>query len=152
MPKVTVQFADRVDVVLLRHRLRRDLLAAVAPDDVVEDARGCPRACVERAEHGVDGRRADLVAALDQLDELVDDSARLGDLRLVALEREPVAAQQDRAVEPVAQRVEHAVADAGELGRDVVRDVENFLHAPQCRRSGRSRRPRARRASRGRAG
>ena len=70
----------------------------------------------------------DLVAALDELDELVDDRLRLGHVLLVAVERQPVAAEEDRAVEPVAQRVEHAVADAGELGGDVVRDVENFLH------------------------
>ena len=83
---------------------------------------------VERAEHGVDGVRADLVPALDQLDELVDDRARLGDLVVVALERQLVPAQADRAVQPLAQRVEHAVADARELGGDLVRDVENFLH------------------------
>ena len=80
-------------------------------------------ACVERAEHRVDGARADLVAALDQLDELVDDGARLARrCSLVALERQLVAAQADRAAQPVAQRVEHAVADPGELGGDLVRD------------------------------
>jgi hypothetical protein len=47
---------------------------------------------VERAEHGLDRGRADLVAAFDQLDELVHDGARLRHLRLVALEREPVPA------------------------------------------------------------
>ena len=83
--------------------------------------------------HGVDRARPDLVAALDQLDELVDDCPRLGHVRLLALDREPVAAEQDRAVEPVAQRVEHAVAHAGELGCDVVRDREDFLHRSQCR-------------------
>ena len=71
--------ADRVDVGLLRHGLRRDLLAAVPPDDVLEHlAHVVVR--LERAEHGVDGLRADLVAALDQLDELVDHLARLPDL------------------------------------------------------------------------
>ena len=83
---------------------------------------------VERADHRVDGRRPDVVAALDELDELVHDRARLGDLGLLALDREPVAAQQDRAGEPVAQLVEHRVAHPGELRRDVVRDRENFLH------------------------
>ena len=38
-------------------------------------------------------------------------AARLGDLHVVALDRQLVAAQADRAAEPVAQRVEHAVAD-----------------------------------------
>ena len=129
---VIVCVADRVDVALLVDRLRRDLLAAVAPDDVLEDVADV-LGLVERAEHGVDGARADLVAALDQLDELVDDRARLGDAGVVALERQLVAAQADRAVEPLAQRVEHAVADAGQLGGDVVRDRENFLQRGQCR-------------------
>ena len=96
------------------------------PDDVVEDVADV-LGLVERAEHRVDRVRADLVAALDQLDELVDDRARLGDVRVVALERQLVAAQADRAVEPLAERSEHAVADAGELGGDVVGDRENFL-------------------------
>ena len=92
------------------------------PDDVVEDGADVVR-LVERAEHGVDRRRPDLVPALDELHQLLDDRARLGDLRLVALDRQPVAAQADRAVEPVAQRVEHAVAHARELGRNLVRNV-----------------------------
>ena len=114
--------ADRVDVALLRHRLRRDLLAAVAPDDVLEDvadvlAPGRARATTASTVFG-----PDLVAALDQLDELVDDRARLGDLRVVALDRQLVAAQQDACSRSrVAQRVEHAVADPGELRGDLVR-------------------------------
>ena len=76
---------------------------------------------------------ADLVAALDQLDELVDHRARLGDVLLVALEGQLVAAQADRALQALAQRVEHAVGDPGELGRDGVRDIERFLHGCQCR-------------------
>jgi hypothetical protein len=47
---------------------------------------------------------------------------------VVALDRQAVAAQQDRAPKPVTQRVEDAVADRGELGRDFVRDRENLLH------------------------
>ncbi len=127
MPKVTVQRADRLDVVLLRDRLRRDLLAAVAPDDVVEELADVG-ALLEHAEHGVDGARADLVAVLDQLDDLVHDGARLGDRVLVALERQPVPAQEDRGAQALAQRVEHAVGDPGELSRDVVRNREDFLH------------------------
>ena len=118
--------ADRVDVALLVDRLRRDLRAAMAPDDVVEDVADV-LGLVERAEHRVDRGRADLVPALDQLDELVDDRARLGDVRVVALERQLVPAQADRAVEALAERSEHAVAHAGELGGDVVGDRENFL-------------------------
>ena len=46
---------------------------------------------------------------------------------VVALEREPVAAQEDGDLEAVAERVEDAVVDRGELGRDLVGDRENFL-------------------------
>ena len=88
---------------------------------------------VDRAEDGVDGAGADLLAALDELDELLDDRLRLGDLQVVAGEREAVSAQVDGAAEPVAERVEHSVADARELRRDLVRDVENRLHKRQCR-------------------
>ena len=96
------------------------------PDDVVEDVADV-LGLVERAEHGVDGARADLVPALDELDELVDDRAGLGDARVVALERQLVAAQADRAVQTLAQRAQHGVSDARQLGGDVVRDRENFL-------------------------
>jgi hypothetical protein len=67
------------------------------------------------------------VTALDELDELVYDRPGLGDARVVALEGQLVATEADRAVEPLAERSEHAVPDAGELGCDVVRDRENFL-------------------------
>src|SRR5579859_996739 len=123
---------DRVDVELLVDRLRRDLLAAVPPDHVLEDLADVVR-LVDRADHGVDRSRPDLVPALDQLDELVDHGPGLRDVHLLALDRQPVAAEQNRAVEPVAERVEHAVADRGELGGHVVRDVEDFLHSSQCR-------------------
>jgi hypothetical protein len=80
-------------------------------------------------EHGVDRARPDLVPALDQLGELVDDRARLDDVRVVALDRQPVAAQRQRDPQPLAEGVEHAVADGCELGGDVVGDRENFLHS-----------------------
>jgi hypothetical protein len=73
------------------------------------------------------------VAALDHLDELVDDGAGLGHALVVALDRQPVAAQADRATQSVAERVEHAVANRGELSRNVVRDIEHLLHGPKCR-------------------
>ena len=88
---------------------------------------------VDGTEDGVDRGGADLLAALDELDELLDDRLRLGDLQVVTGEREAVAAQVDGAAEPVAERVQHSVADAGELRRDLVRDVENGLHKAQCR-------------------
>ena len=117
---------------LLRDGLRRDLLAAVAPDDVLEHVADVRR-LVERRDDGADRVRADRVAALDELDELVDDRARLDDPRVVAVERQPVAAQRDRAAEPLAQRVEHAVAHPRELGGHLVRNGEDVLHAVQCR-------------------
>ena len=83
---------------------------------------------LERAQHRVDGLRADLVAALDQLDELVDDLTRLPDLRVVAVERQLIAAQADRAAETVAQRVEHALPHPRQLGRNRIGNIENFLH------------------------
>jgi hypothetical protein len=48
-------------------------------------------------------------------------------MHVVAGERQAVAAQQDVDLEPLAQRVEDAVADRRELGGDVVRDVENLF-------------------------
>ena len=78
------------------------------------------------------------MSSLDQLDELVDDGAGLADMLRVALQRQPVAAQRDRAAEPLAQRVEHAVADPGELGRDLVGDFEHLSQVARLSR----RRPR----------
>ena len=102
----------------------------MAPDDRVEDLAHV-LARLERAEHRVDGVPADLVTALDQLDELVDHRPRALDVLVVALERQLVAAQAHRALQPLAQRVEHAVRDPGQLGRDGIRDLERFLHALQ---------------------
>ena len=99
----------------------------MAPDDGVEHLADV-LAGLERAEHGVDGVRADLMTAFDQLHELVDHRARVGNLLLVALEGEPVAAQAHGAVEALLERVEDAVRDPGQLGRDGVRDVERLLH------------------------
>ena len=73
---------------------------------------------------------ADLVPALDELDELVDDRPRLGDPLAVTVEREPVPAERDRAAEPLSQRVEHPSLDAGELRRDLVGDHDDVLHPP----------------------
>ena len=109
-------------------------LPAVAPHDVLEDVAKVAR-LVERGEDGVDGARPDRVPALDQLHELVDDGPGLADLALLALERQPVAAQEDGTAEAVAKRPEDLVVDGGELGRDLVRDVENFLHRLSVGRS-----------------
>src|SRR5439155_18212559 len=79
--------ANLVYVALLRDRLRGDLVAAVTPDDVLED-RADVLSLVERVEDRVDCARADLLPGLDEVDELVHHRARLGDLRVVALDRE----------------------------------------------------------------
>ena len=55
-------------------------------------------------------------------------TARGGDLLVLALDRQLVAAQAESARQAGAQRVEHAVAHSGEL-RDLVRDGEGPLHA-----------------------
>ena len=120
--------ADRVDVMLLHHSLRSDPLAAVRPDDVVEDLADVLR-LVDRAQDRVDRAGTDLLAALDEVDELLHHRAGLAHLRVVALERQPVTTQVDRAPQPVAKRDQHAVADACELGGDFVRDVQDLLHA-----------------------
>ena len=99
----------------------------MAPDHVAEDVLDV-LGLVDRVEDCVHRRGPDLLAGLDELDELVDDRARLGDVDVVARDRQPVPAQQDGALEAVAERVEHAVADRGQLGSDVVGDVEGLFH------------------------
>ena len=96
----------------------------MAPDDVLEDLADV-LALVEHAEHGVDGPGRSR-SALDQLDELVDDGSRLDDALVVALDRQLVAAQADRAAQAVAEGVEDAVADARQLGGDVVGERRGF--------------------------
>src|SRR5205814_6808887 len=85
---------DRIDVMLLRHRLRGDLLPAVRPDDVFEDLAHVLR-LVDRVQDRVDRAGADLLPALHEIDELLDDGSRGGDLLVVSLERQPVAAEVD---------------------------------------------------------
>jgi hypothetical protein len=48
-------------------------------------------------------------------------------VHVVARDRQPVAPQQDVDLEPLAQRVEDAVTDRRQLGRDIVRDIERLL-------------------------
>ena len=71
---------------------------------------------------------SDLVAALDELHELVDDGAGRDDVLVVTSERQPVPAERDRALKALAQRVEDAVLDACELSSDLVRYVQHLLH------------------------
>jgi hypothetical protein len=98
----------------------------VSPDDVLEDLARVLGG-VERSENRVYGPRPDHLAALDQLDELVHDRAGLADPDVVALERETVATKEQSDAEAVSKRVEDAVVDRGELGRDLVGNRENFL-------------------------
>jgi hypothetical protein len=106
----------------------------VPPDDVVEDLADV-LGLVERRHDGADRVGTDLVTPFDQLDQLIHDRARRDDLLVVALDRQLVTAQSQRALEPRAQRVEHAVADGAELGGDLVRDGEDVLHPDQSRRA-----------------
>ena len=129
IPNMIGAVADGVDIALLRDRLRRDALAAVRPDDVLEDLANV-FGLVERAEDRIDGSGADFLPSLDEVDELLDDRLRLGDLDVVAGQREPVSAQVDGTAEPLPQGVEYPVTDACELRGDVVRNVENRLHKP----------------------
>jgi len=68
---------------------------------------------------------------LDQLDKLVDHGSRLSHLGIFTLERQPVAAQEKRDPQAVTQGMEDAVVDRSELGRDLVRDRQNFLQVVQ---------------------
>ena len=96
------------------------------PDDVLEDVADVLR-LVERGQDRADCVRADLVAALNQLDQLLDDRARRGDMLLVAVQGQPVPAQGNRRSELLSQRIEDAVLDARELRRDLVRDVQDLV-------------------------
>ena len=71
----------------------------------------------------------DLVALLDQLDQLVDDRRRGCDVAGVAVEGEHVAAQVQVAVEAPAQRPQDGVLGARQLGGDGV--VEGQLPTRQ---------------------
>ena len=97
----------------------------MAPDHVVEDLANVLR-LIERGEHRADRIRADLVTALDEVDELVDDGARGRDALVVAPEREPVAAERDRAAEPLAERVEDAVFTPASSAATSLGDVEHL--------------------------
>ncbi len=103
----------------------------MAPDHVLEDI---PDVCrfLQGLEHRVDRARADRVPRLDEVDELTDDRPGTRDVIVGALEGEPVAAQEDRAAEAVAKRLENAVVDCRQLGRYLVRNRENLLQLTQC--------------------
>ena len=114
------------------------------PDDVLEDVTDVLR-LVDCREHGSDRVGPDLVAALDELDELLDDGARGHDVLVFAVERQPVSAQGNRGAELLSQRIEDTVLDARELGGHLVRDVQHLLHRLSVGRG--SPRPRRRQAS-----
>jgi hypothetical protein len=68
----------------------------VAPDDVLEHL---DRALIglERSGDRLDGPGRNVVSALDQLDQLVDDRLRRAHIPGLALEREHIAAQVELA-------------------------------------------------------
>ncbi len=100
----------------------------MAPDDVLEDL-GRALVGVEGAGHRFDRPRGDVVALLDQLDQLVDHGRRLLHVVGLAVEGEDVAAQVQIALEPAAQRLQDGVLGAGQLGGDGV--VKRQLPAGQ---------------------
>ncbi len=101
----------------------------MAPDDVLEDL-GRALVGVERAGHRFDRPRRDLVALLDQLDQLVDHGRRGLHVVGVAVEGEDVAAQVEVAVEVAAQGSQDGVLGARQLGGDGV--VEGQLPTRQA--------------------
>src|SRR5439155_14933727 len=105
----------------------RDLLAAMAPHDVLEHFADVLR-LVERRQHGANGFRPALVTSHDGLDQLFHDRPGGGSMSLVTVQGQPVPAQADRALEPLAERVENAVLHPRELRRDDVRDIQDLLH------------------------
>ena len=68
-----------------------------------------------------------------ELDELVDDRPRFGDPCVVAGQGEPIPTQRDRAAQPFAQRIQHAVADSRKLRGDLVRNGQHVFHETKCR-------------------
>ena len=115
--------ADRVDVALLVDRLRRDLEVAVAPHDVLEDLGG-RLALVEHARHRLDRGRPELVPARHQRGQLAHHGGRGLHRVGVAVERDDVPAQEDRAVQVLLERAQDLVLRAGQLGRDFVGELK----------------------------
>ena len=115
--------ADRVHVALLVERLGRDLEAAVAPHHVLEDP---ARALVpvERAPDRLDRAGGDLVALDHQLGELTDHRLPHRHVLLGPVEGQYVAAQVDLALEVLLQRPHDQIVGAGQLGGDIVGELE----------------------------
>src|SRR3954471_20100765 len=138
--------ADRVDVALLRDALGRDLQRPVAPDDVLEHPRG-RLVRVERAGDRGDRALGDLVALRDELGHLAHDLLGGGHRRLVALERDDVAAQEDVGLEGALERLEHRVAAAGQLLGRLVVQLDLLPHPNAALTFSETRRPSARPAT-----
>jgi len=119
--------ADRVHVALLVDRLGGDLQAAVAPDDILEDAAGALVA-IERAGDRLDRAGSDLVALPDQVAELADDGTAHADRLLVAVQREDVPAQVDLAVEVLLERLHDEVLGPCQLGGHLVGKLQLDAH------------------------
>jgi hypothetical protein len=115
--------ADRVDVALLVHRLRRDLQVAVAPDDVLEDPAGA-LVLLERAGDRLDRAGGDVVPLAHEVRDLRDDGAAHLDLLVGPVECEHVAAEEDVRLEGDLERLHDRVARARELGGDLVGELD----------------------------
>ena len=100
---------------------------------------------VERAGHGGDRAGPDLVTAGDQLGELATTRWPACVSILVAVEGEHVAAQKELAGKVILERAQHGVLTAGELGGDVVGELELRPHpVSDARTSSETRLPSAR--------
>ena len=111
---------DRVDVALLVERLRRDLLAAMTPDDVVQHV-GAGDAGIEHATERLDRLRADREPLLDECTELLDHDRGAAEPIVGSLDEHLVAAQVHRTAEPLREGGEHAIAIRAKLVRELVR-------------------------------
>jgi hypothetical protein len=95
----------------------------VLPDDVLEDP-GRALVLVERARDRLDRAGRDLVALLDQVDQLADDGLRRADFGRIPGEGEDVAAEVEIDVEMTLERAQHGVLGSGQLRGDRVVDRE----------------------------
>ena len=120
--------ADRVDVALLVERLGGDALAAVTPDDVVQDVHRAPVG-IEHAGDRVDGLVAHRQPLLDEAGQLLQEQTHLCHGRVTALGDNLVAAQRDARACALGDRLEQAVSIRAQfLGKRVVNGERECRH------------------------
>ena len=100
----------------------------MAPDHVAEH-RPHRLGALDRVGHRGHRARLDGPAGAHEPGELLDDLGRRADPRLLAAQREPVAAQGDREGQPPLELAQHPVLLAGELDGDAVVQLDDALGA-----------------------